>query len=316
MLAAAGVASGVSCDRASRADVAPERLVVFTAGSLARPIRAALDSFVAQAGATYELESAGSLETARKLTELGKHPDVIALADEDVFPKLLEPGQTTWHARFARNRIVLAYFERSRFAAAIRTTPWWQVLLQPGVETGRSDPDRDPAGYRALLVMQLAEQHYGVAGLANRLKAAAPERNMRAKEADLVALVQTGELDFAWQYESLARATKTPFVTLPPEIDLEKPAFADRYARATVRVLGGRAGDTITIVGAPIQYALSIPTSAPNPALAARFVRFLFSEAGTRILRREALDAYDAPTIVGTGSPLAAPPGASPDPGH
>ncbi|HEX6942653.1 MAG TPA: substrate-binding domain-containing protein, partial [Gemmatimonadaceae bacterium] len=57
-------------------------LVVFTAGSLARPMRAALDSFSAKTGVRYELESAGSLETARKITELGKTPDVIALADE------------------------------------------------------------------------------------------------------------------------------------------------------------------------------------------------------------------------------------------
>src|SRR6185503_12455977 len=54
-------------------DVAEEGpLVVFTAGSLARPMRAALDSFAATTGVRYEMESAGSLETARKLTELGK----------------------------------------------------------------------------------------------------------------------------------------------------------------------------------------------------------------------------------------------------
>src|SRR5687767_12664544 len=50
-------------------------LVVYNAGSLARPIKAALDTFAAREDVRVEQESAGSLETARKLTELGKIPD-------------------------------------------------------------------------------------------------------------------------------------------------------------------------------------------------------------------------------------------------
>ena len=66
----------------SRGDRSPARiLVVFNAGSLARPLRAAMDSFAQREGVTALQESAGSLETARKLTELGKVPDVVALAE-------------------------------------------------------------------------------------------------------------------------------------------------------------------------------------------------------------------------------------------
>jgi molybdate/tungstate transport system substrate-binding protein len=162
-------------------------LIVFTAGSLARPMRAALDSFAARDRVRYELESAGSLETARKLTELGKIPDVIALADEDVFPKLLVPTHVSWYVRFAENRIVLAYTDRSRFAAEIDSTNWWQVLQRSGLEIGRANPDLDPAGYRTLMVFQLAEKAYGAAGLAASL-ARARLRNMRPKEIELVAL--------------------------------------------------------------------------------------------------------------------------------
>src|SRR5690242_15261635 len=56
-------------------------LVVFTAGSLAQPVRAVLDSFAARTGTRYEQEPGASLELARKITELGRRPDVIALAD-------------------------------------------------------------------------------------------------------------------------------------------------------------------------------------------------------------------------------------------
>jgi len=43
-------------------------LVVYNAGSLARPLRAALDTFAARERVRIEQESAGSLESARKLT--------------------------------------------------------------------------------------------------------------------------------------------------------------------------------------------------------------------------------------------------------
>lgn len=278
---------------------ADEPVVVFTAGSLARPMRAALDSFARREGVRFQLEAAGSLETARKLTELGKIPDVIALADEEIFPAVLEPTHTSWFMRFARNRVVLVYSPTSRFAGELARGEWRQVMTRPGLEVGRSDPDRDPAGYRALLAMRLAEAYYREPGLAARLEAAAAPRNVRPKEVDLVALLQTGELDVAWLYESVARAMKLPFVPLPPEIDLGDPAHADFYATASVRVLGASPGDTLTVRGTPIVYALSIPTAAPHPELADRFLRFLFSPAGRTALRSESLGVMDEVEQVG-----------------
>src|SRR5919202_4355373 len=73
-------------------------LVVYNAGSLARPLRTALDTFAAHNGVTIQQENAGSLETARKLTELHKIPDIIGLADYEVFPQLLMPQYVTWYA--------------------------------------------------------------------------------------------------------------------------------------------------------------------------------------------------------------------------
>lgn len=266
-------------------------LVVFNAGSLARPMRAALDTFARREGVAVQQESAGSLETARKLTELGKIPDVIALADADVFPQYLEPAHVESHVLFARNRMVLAYTDRSRFASEAGPDTWWRIVLRPGVETGRSDPELDPNGYRTLLVWQLAERHYGEAGLAARLAEASPPRNVRAKEADLVGLLQAGELDYIWSYESMARATGLRFVTLPPGIDLSVPESAAVYAHAAVRVRGARGGDTVTFTGKPIVYAFAVPRAAPHPALARRFAAFLVSDEGRAILRREGLDA-------------------------
>ena len=278
-------------------------LVVFNAGSLARPVRAALDTFAVREGVRFEQEQAGSLETARKLTELGRVPDIIALADYKIFPQLLVPEHTTWYARFARNRMVLAHTARSRHANVITPANWWQIVLRPGVETGHSDPDLDPAGYRSLLVMQLAERYHRQPGLAARLMAAIPPRNIRPKEIDLVALLETGELDYAFEYESVARGASLAFVAFPDSVSLGNMSDSAVYQHATVRVVGRRPGDSLTIRGEPIVYALSIPRRAPHPRLAERFVAFLMSDDGRRVLRASHLDALDSAVLSGEGAP-------------
>jgi molybdate/tungstate transport system substrate-binding protein len=304
ILAAVALLHATGCGRDKGSpEPASGPLIVYNAGSLARPLRAALDSFASRTGAQVEQESAGSLETARKLTELHKIPDVIALADYRVFPQLLVPAHTTWYAAFARNRMVLAHTDRSRFASEITGDNWWEILQRPGVETGRSDPNLDPNGYRTLLVFKLAEMHHGQPGLAQRLLRATPSRNVRPKEVDLLALLQAGELDYIWSYESVAQAASLPYVRLPDEVDLGSPADSALYARAEVRVAGAGQVDSITFRGEPIVYALSIPTAAPHRATAERFVAFLLSPDGARILRGARLDVLERPMVAGSGAP-------------
>ena len=236
------------------------------AASITRPVRAALDSFAARTGVKYELEPGASLEIARRLTELHRTPDVVLLADPEVFPQLLMPAYVHWYALFARNRIVLAYTDKSRGAAGINGENWRTVITQPGVEVGRADPNTDPSGYRTLLTMQLAGQHYREPGLFARLLAAAPQRNVRPREADQVALLQTHELDYIWTYQNLADNDGLRFVKLPDAIDLGETADSAIYAQAHTRVVGAHPGDTITVRGAPILFALSAGTHASHAA--------------------------------------------------
>ncbi|HET7134015.1 MAG TPA: extracellular solute-binding protein, partial [Gammaproteobacteria bacterium] len=196
-----------------------------------------------------------------------------------------------------------AYTPKSRFADEITTDNWWKIVQRPGVQVGRSDPNLDPNGYRTLLTMQLAESYYGAPGLYDSLLAHAPENNVRPKEADLVGLVQAGEMDYIWSYASLASAAGLEFVQLPAAIDLSSPADSARYATAQVRVRGKTPGDWVTFRGQPIVYALSIPKKAPHPELAERFVAYLVSGEGARIMRATGLDVLDEPIAVGSGVP-------------
>ncbi len=286
-----------------RASARASNLLVMNAASITRPVRAVLDSFAARTGEKYDLEPGASLEVARRLTELHRTPDVLLLADPEVFPQLLMPKYVHWYALFARNRIVLAYTPKSRGASTINADNWRRVIMQSGVQVGRADPNTDPSGYRTLLTMKLAEQHYREPGLYDRLLAAAPERNVRPREADQVALLQTGELDYIWTYQNLAENDGLRFVKLPDAIDLGNPADSATYGRVTTRVVGKQPGDTITMRGAPIVFALSIPVDAPNRATAVKFIAFLISPEGRRLMRSQHLDALDGLVPFGTDLP-------------
>jgi molybdate/tungstate transport system substrate-binding protein len=302
-LGALAVTLTLGCGERGAAANGGGRLVVFNAGSLARPMTELLQAYTAEhPGAEPQQENSGSLEAARKLTELGKIPDVIAVADYSVIPKLLMPRFTSWYATFARNAMVLVYSPQSRGSAEIDSTNWWRVLLRPDVRSGHSDPALDPNGYRTLMVYQLAERHYGEPGLAARLAAAVPRRYIRPKEADLVALVQAGELDYAWSYRSLAQTSGLRHVDLPAAVDLSDPARADEYGRAVVRLPGAsRSGaDSVEFRGEPIVYALSIPDAAPHRVQAEEFVRFVFSAAGRKILEANGFIVLERPVLAGT----------------
>ena len=291
--------AAASCGGAgARPESAEAPLAVWTAASIARPVRAALDSFTARTGVATRLEVQSSLELARRMTELGETPDVLLLADRAVFPALLAPAHVERWTVFARNRIVVAWSPRSRHAAEFAgSARWWEILERPGVEVGRADPATDPSGYRTLLVFQLAERHYRVPGLARRLLAAAPERNVRPREADQIPLVEAGELDYVWTYENLARNAGLPYQVLPGAVDLGTLAESTGYAAARLRVPGRTRRDSIPITGAPIAYALAVPRAAPRPDGARRLADFLLGPDGRRILRMTALDAIERPVV-------------------
>ena len=300
-LAVAAV-SAVACRPRPLPEQLAGELVVYNAGSLAYPFHELLAEFARKhpevRGAQ---ESSGSLEAARKLTELGKRPDVLAVADYGVIAQLLMPTLASWYVGFASNAMVLAFSDQSAAAGEINQENWWRVLLRPGIRWGHSNPSLDPNGYRTRMVFQLAEAYYHEPGLTRRLEAAVQPVYLRPSEAQLIGLVQAGELDYAWSYRSLAKTAGLRWISLPAAIDLSDPARSTEYAAARVRLPGPRLGaaDSVEFRGEPILYALTIPTGAPHPALAREFVAFVLSEEGREILRGAGFSVAARPVVVG-----------------
>lgn len=289
-------ACGRNARPAAAADTGP--LDVMNAASVTVPLRALLDTFSARTGIKYALQPGASLELARLITETGRRPDILLLADPEVFPKLLEPRFANGYEIIARNRIVLAYTPQSKGASRINADNWRTVVTEPGVQVGRADPNTDPSGYRTLLAMQLAARYYHDPALYQRLLAAAPSRNVRPREADQVALLQTHQLDYIWTYQNLADENGLEYVKLPDAVDLGTPADSAAYAAVSTRVIGRQPGDTLTMRGGPILFAAAVLTTAPHPAPARRFLDFLMSPDGQRIARAHHFDVLDSAIVV------------------
>lgn len=267
-----------------------QELIIFNAGSLTAPFGDLLREFARlHPGVTPQQESSGSLDLVRKITELGKPCDVLAVADYEVIPSLLIPQYADWYGIFARNQMVLMYTASSKFASEINGSNWYEILLRPGVQSGHSDPDADPAGYRTLLLWQLAEKYYRKPGLYEQLNKTVPPKNIRPKSVELVALLQSGELDYIYGYRSVAEQDKLPFVSLPPDIDLSDAGKAALYSTVSTQVAGNKPDEKKTIMGLPILFALAIPKGAQHQQLAEEFIRFALSPEGQEIMKRRHL---------------------------
>jgi len=267
----------------TQADTGP--LLIFHAGSLTVPLGRLTEAFrVEHPRVTFAPESSGSRTAARKVSELGREADIVMSADYTVIDELLIPEFADWNIEFACNTMVIAYTDRSAYADEITPDNWYEIITRPGVNYSHSDPDADPCGYRTLMVWQLADRYYDVPGLYERLAEGCPPANVRPKAVELIALLQSGEIDYAFEYRSVAVQHDLEFVELPDEINLSRTEYADFYAGAEVTISGKEPGETITKRGAPIIYGLTIPKDAPHPELAAEFVAFVLGPAGQGIL--------------------------------
>jgi molybdate/tungstate transport system substrate-binding protein len=268
-LIAVAVVAACSGDR--RAAPRPP-LTVFAAASLARPLEALSDSFQMRDDVLVQLELGGSLEQSRKLTELGRVPDVLMLADDEVVAALV-PTYLDWYVRFATNRVVVAFGPRSRHADSITTENWWRVLARRDVTVGRADPSVAPAGRHALRLLERAETYYERPDLADSILAHSPTRYLRPNATELAALLETGEVDYLLDYESVARQYGFNFVALPEDLAQD------------------------------ILYGIAVPRQSSRVDDAVRFVAYVLSGPGKSVLRSADVDVLRVPVALGTKIP-------------
>lgn len=264
-------------------------LSVFYASSLTAVLGDAAEAFQkANPQVRLRLEPSGSQVAIRKVSELGMRADVVAVADAGLIPAMLVPSHATWSALFATNEIVIAHKDHSKWTDQISPQNWADVLTRDGVRLGRADPDTAPIGYQTLMVWQLAEAAglEGGAGLSGRLLARCAKEHVTHDEAELLALLESRAIDYAFLFRSTAEDHHLKITTLPPEMNLSRADLAADYASVQVEVRMKQGQERKAIVGAPVTYALTMPASAPHRAEAERFLALFLGAQGKRLLQR------------------------------
>lgn len=311
-------------------------LVVFCAGSLIQPGADLKKAFEAANPDIDVLnEYHGSIQVIRHVTELHEAIDVVATADHALIPMLMYASKdpesglpyANWYIRFATNRLGIAYSARSLYANEITADNWSDILQRPDVKVGIADPRFDASGYRALMVYQLATMLYGKPTLFFDMFDGAFKRPvtvendggqavihvpelleskdgshivLRGASIQLIALLESGDMDYAFEYESVIRQHGLELLELPDELNLGDPDMEETYGRVTVQLDFQRFASVQPLFrGEQIGYGITIPSNAPHPREAERYLAFLLGPEGRKIMAADYQPLLDPLTADG-----------------
>lgn len=256
-------------------------LIIFHAGSLSMPFKAIADTFMKiHPGVNVLAEASGSIDAARKITELNRPCDIMASADYSVIDNLLVPEFADDNIKFAANEMAIVFNDKSRYASQIDSTNWAEILMKEDVAFGRADPNSDPCGYRTLLTLKLA-------GVNSEKFTEKDQKFIRPKEVDLLALLDVNAVDYIFLYKSVAVQHNLRYAQLPESVNLSNPELNDIYSKVSVQVRGAKPEETMTMSGEAMVYGVTVLRNAPNKKAAEAFIEFLLSEEGGRKILRE-----------------------------
>ncbi|OPY35544.1 MAG: Molybdate/tungstate-binding protein WtpA precursor [Methanoregula sp. PtaU1.Bin051] len=303
-----GIPKGVTADFTTPA-TATKPLKVYHAGSLQSSLSKLEKTFEkAHPDIDVQLFSGGSGAIVDKVTKQNQKADVLASADYSLIPKYMVPNNATFYIDFAKNSIVLCYTDASKYSGEVTADNWYKILGRADVRFAISDPKTDPAGYRSLMTIGLAEKKYNDATIFNSLLASnsritktvkdgvwtidvtntspdAKKLTITATGPDIAPLLKDGKTDYAFEYSSVAAQSGLKFIALPTDIDLSDPEKTAQYQTMQVKRPSG--STTVTETGTPIVYAVTVPVSARFPDLGYEFVKLLVGSDGQAVLNAD-----------------------------
>lgn len=209
-------------------------------------------------------------------------PDVFISVTPSPMDLVMKARKAAKSVPIARTEMVIAYSPIGRFAQN-RNQPWWQILQEPGLRFGRTDPSTDPQGRNIIFVMQLAARFYRQPDLARRILGPDVNAAQIFTEPSVQARLQSGQLDAASAYKIQPAAFGLPYVTLPEQINLggSRPGAYE----AAFLTLNGK-----TYRPEPLVYYAAVLSGSSRSGAAARFVEWLQGESAQSVFRRHGYD--------------------------
>lgn len=256
------------------------------AGSMGSVMEGPVKSAVAR---TLRLDMHGRAQGASALAQLivagSILPDVFIPITQGPMLTVLRRGKAKVAEPFAQTEMVIAYSPRSHFAPKFEEASrgkrhWWEILQEPGLRFGRTDPATDPQGRNIIFTLMLAAKLYKQPNLVKKILGPTINKEQIFTEPTIQVRLQSGELDAASAYKIQPEPFHLPYITLPGEINLSGQTVHADHPEVSLSV------DGKTYTPEPLIYYAAVLLSAPNPGGAAAFTRWLKSEEGQGIFRR------------------------------
>lgn len=291
-------------------------LVIYAASSLAGQMNQTASKFESQhPNVKVQIKYGGSSDLINQITTLNQSVDIMASADYGLIDKNLMPNYTSYNLKNGRNEMVIAYTDKSKNSSQINSDNWYQILSQSNVTVGIADPNSAPAGYRGVMMMQLASTYYNDSTLFDTVigqnTAITSEQNgsktvinsptninptskivVRPAVGDLMPVLQSGAVDYILVYKSDAdqqQSSGVKYITLPPELALTNTTYEPVYKNISMVQFSGT-NKSKTIALTPIVYGITILNNAPNKQLATEFLQLLLSSEGVQITKANFID--------------------------
>lgn len=243
--------------------LAAGKVNVLYAGSLVNLMeRGAGPAFEKASGDTFQGFAGGSSGLANQIKGKLRAGDVFVSASPKVNDGLMGSANgnwVSWYITFAQSPLVIGYNASSRFAADLKSRPWYRVLQEPGMRIGRTDPKLDPKGALTVTLMKQAETFYNSPGLSEKIIGAPDNAAQVLPEETLVGRLQSDQLDVGFFYSTETADAKIPSLALPAEI--------------TPKAV----------------YTVTILHDAPNADGADKFVAFLLGSDGQAVMKEHGL---------------------------
>ena len=204
-------------------------LDVAYAGSMGSMMEGPIKSAAASAlGVDMHGRAQGSDALAKLIVGGSINADVFIPVTPGPAMTVLKAGKAQTAVPIARTEMVIAYSPKSKYAQQFADAasgkrgamPWYQILQQPGVRFGRTDPMTDPQGRNIIYTLQLAEMYYKQPGLAQKILGDTLNTAQIFAEPTVEARLQSGELDAASAYKIQPGPFNIPYINLPDAINL------------------------------------------------------------------------------------------------
>jgi molybdate/tungstate transport system substrate-binding protein len=111
---------------------------------------------------------------------------------------------------------------------------------------------------------------------------------IRGASIELIALLESGDLDYAFDYETVIQQHGLKAIHLPDQINLGSEELNDLYQTVEVNLDFQRFASVKPVFrGERISYGITIPSNAPNPKAAELLLEFLLSLKGRAIMQAD-----------------------------